>query len=79
MQCLEDRCQTVGLLLVVRQDIDGVAHLQLVGYILHEQFELLVEQRLRQGIESDTRVGVVRTLGANLDCLAPGLSLCVGQ
>ena len=68
-----DCCQTVGLLLVVGEDIYRVAARQFLRHILHQHLELFVEQRLWQGVERYARVAVIRTFCAYLYRLFPRL------
>ena len=58
---VEDVAQTLLLLLAVGEDIDLVALKNIVGECLPQQLEVLVEQRLRLGVERD---GALTLIGA---------------
>ena len=62
----KDSRQTVGLLLLVGKDIEFVAFRRLATQIIGQQVEILVENRLRQGVKCKARVVAEVTLFVHL-------------
>ena len=64
---LEDGAQAVGLFDLVGEDIDLIIVVYACAKVVDEQVKVLVERRLRHGVEGDGVVGVETALLRQLD------------
>ena len=66
---LENRLQAIKLFLLLRQNINLVSLLDMLLQIFRQYIELLMEERLRDGIEGNLAMRRKRALLVDLDGL----------